>query len=124
MIKKMLKVPKQAIFLAPLAGINDPAFRLMCEREGADATFTELTSIDFLYSEKQEALKKIPRAKKEKYLGLQLFGKYPEKIKDAMEIAKDRFDFFDFNAGCPAGNILGQGAGGDLLENQLSLRKC
>jgi len=44
------KIPRNKFFLAPLAGINDPAFRLMCEKKGAGLTFTELTSIDFIYS--------------------------------------------------------------------------
>ncbi|MCC7574630.1 tRNA-dihydrouridine synthase [Candidatus Woesearchaeota archaeon] len=118
----MFNKPRKQVFLAPLAGINDPAFRLMCEEQGANATFTELTSIDFLYSEKQEALKKILRAKKEKKVGLQLFGKNPEKIKEAMNYTEN-FDFIDFNAGCPANNIIGQEAGADLLSKPVLLKK-
>lgn len=117
------KLPVTRFFLAPLAGINDPAFRLMCEREGAGLTYTELTSIDFIYSEKEKSLKEIPRAKEERCVGLQLFGKDPSKIKNAMHIVEDKFEFFDLNAGCPATNITGQGAGGDLLGKPALLEK-
>lgn len=117
------KLPKNKFFLAPIAGISDPAFRLMCEEQGAGLTFTELTSIDFIYSEKQNALKEIQRAEKERCVGLQLFGKNPIKIRDALEVVEEKFDFFDFNAGCPANNIIGQGAGADLLGKPVLLKK-
>jgi nifR3 family TIM-barrel protein len=110
------KLPRGKFFLAPLAGITDPAFRLMCERAGAGITYTELTSIDYIHSEQEKSLKTIERAKEERCVGLQLFGKYPNKIKDAMHIVEDKFNFFDLNAGCPANNIIGQGAGADLMQ--------
>ena len=109
------KLPNNEFFLAPLAGINDPVFRLMCEREGAGLTFTELVSIDFIHSEKERSLKDLQRHKFERCVGLQLFGKHPSKVSDAMHFAQDKFDFFDLNAGCPASNIMGQGAGADLM---------
>lgn len=109
------KLPQNKFFLAPLAGINDPAFRLMCEREGAGLTFTELLSIDYIYSEREKSFRDLQRHKDEGCVGLQLFGKYPGKIKDAMYLVEDKFDFFDLNAGCPATNIMGQGAGADLM---------
>ncbi len=117
------KLPRNKFFLAPLAGICDPAFRAMCEREGAGLTFTELTSIDFIYSEQENALKEIQRSKKERCTGLQLFGKHPEKISDAMNIVENKFEFFDLNAGCPATNIMGQGAGVDLMNKPALLLK-
>ncbi|MFP4567727.1 MAG: tRNA dihydrouridine synthase [Candidatus Woesearchaeota archaeon] len=117
------KLPRNKFFLAPLAGINDPAFRLMCEDAGAGLTMTELTSIDYLYSEQERALETIERAKDERCVGLQLFGKNPEKIKNAMHIVEDKFEFFDLNAGCPANNIIGQGAGCELMQKPTVLLK-
>lgn len=117
------KIPKNKFFLAPLAGINDPAFREQCELKGAGLTFTELTSIDFIHSEQEKSLKEIQRAEKEKKVGLQLFGKHPEKIKDALNIVEDKFDFFDLNSGCPANNIIGQGAGAELMGKPNLLKK-
>jgi len=114
---------KKKVFLAPMAGINDPAFRLMCQKQGAGITFTELISIDYIYSEKQKALKKIQRNNKEKNLGIQLFGKHPEKIKETIELLESRFDFFDLNAGCPAHKIVEQGAGVDLMKKPELLKK-
>lgn len=115
-------LPRNKVFLAPIAGICDPAFRAMCEEYGAGLTFSELTSIDFIYSERQEALREIYRSEKERCVGLQLFGKNPSKIKDALEVVDEKFDFFDFNAGCPANNIIGQGAGADLLGKPALLK--
>ncbi len=111
------KLPKNKYFLAPLAGINDPAFRLACQEQGAGLTYTELTSIDYIYSEKQKALNEIKKDTRERCVGLQLFGKKPEKIKETIELIDDKFEFYDFNSGCPANNILGQGAGGELMGN-------
>lgn len=117
------ELPKNKFFLAPLAGINDPAFRYMCEAQGAGLTFTELTSIDFIYSEQENALKEIQRHEKERCTGLQLFGKHPDKIQNAMHYVEDKFDFFDLNAGCPATNIMGQGAGVELMNKPALLMK-
>lgn len=111
------------LFLAPLAGISDPAFRLLSQRMGAGFLISELTSVDFIYSQKQKALEKVERDLKEKNLGLQLFGKNPSKIGDAMSVVEDKFDFFDFNAGCPASNILEQGAGANLMSDPVLLEK-
>ena len=117
------KLPRTKFFLAPIAGICDPSFRLMCEEQGAGLTFTELTSIDYIYSEQERALKDVQRHRDEKRVGLQLFGKHPEKIKNAMHIVEDKFDFFDLNAGCPANNIMGQGSGADLMGKPQLLLK-
>ena len=116
------KLPRNKFFLAPIAGVSDPAFRSLCDKFGAGLTFSELTSIDFIYAERDLSLKEILRGSDERCVGLQLFGKAPEKIPGALEVVGDRFDFFDFNAGCPASNIVGQGAGSDLLGNTSLLR--
>ena len=121
----MNKLPKftSKAFFAPMAGVSDPAFRLICKEEGAGLVVTELTSVHAIVAKKKllEKEKKkisdfIEFSEKERPVSVQLFGHDPELVAKAAKIVEPYFDIIDFNMGCPAPHITNQMAGAALLQ--------
>ncbi len=112
-------------FFAPMAGISDPAFRLLCRENGAAMVTTELTNANFIIQknkelrlQREEITKILEFSPKEKPVGIQLFGNDIDKIVEAAKIVEPHFDVIDFNMGCPAPHITRQMAGAALLQKQ------
>ena len=112
-------------FLAPMAGVSDPALRLQCKKFGAGLVVTEFTNIhSIIAKEKQlkennESIKKfIEYSENERPLSIQLFGSDLVAIEKAAKIVEPYFDIIDYNMGCPAPHITQQMAGGALLQEQ------
>ncbi len=107
------------VFVAPMAGITDSSYRILCRKFGAGLTFTEMvSSYAVIYSNKQtEEICII--SEEERPVGLQLFGAVPEIMKKAVEIIVEKYnpDLIDINAGCPVPKVMKSGAGAKLLEN-------
>ena len=110
-------------FFAPMAGISDPAFRLLCREQGAAMVTTELINANFIIQKNKELKldsKEITEilefSPKEKPVGIQLFGNDVDKIIEAAKIVEPYFDVIDFNMGCPAPHITNQMAGAALLQ--------
>ena len=111
-------------FLAPMAGVSDPALRLICKKMGAGLVVTELTSVNAIV-EKQKQLQSqmkditefIEFSEKERPLSVQLFGSDIFALEKAAKIVEPFFDIIDYNMGCPAPHITKQMAGGALLQN-------
>ncbi|MEM4637535.1 MAG: tRNA dihydrouridine synthase DusB [Candidatus Woesearchaeota archaeon] len=116
----MSKLPKfkSKFFLAPMSGITDPAFRLLCNELGAGLTTTELTSVHaIVYKEKISNIKEfIAFSDRESPRSIQLFGNNINIICKAAKIVQPYFDIIDFNMGCPADHITIQEAGAALLQ--------
>lgn len=109
---------KPILALAPMAGISDAAFRLLCRKHGADVVYTEMTSIDALYYDAKKTLSMLKRLPGEKPVVLQLFGKRPELVAKAVKyVEKAGFSGIDFNFGCPAKKVVRHGGGVTLLKN-------
>ena len=111
-------------FLAPMAGVSDPALRIMCKRMGAGLVVTELTSVNAivakheqLESQSKNITEFIEFSEKERPLSVQLFGSDIEALEKAAKIVEPHFDMIDYNMGCPAPHITKQMAGGALLQN-------
>ena len=110
-------------FLAPMAGVSDPALRLQCKKMGAGLVVTEFTNIhSIIAKEKQlkEHLKTIQEfiefSEQERPLSIQLFGSDLSALEKAAKIVEPYFDIIDYNMGCPAPHITQQMAGGALLQ--------
>ncbi|MBI5077591.1 tRNA-dihydrouridine synthase [Candidatus Falkowbacteria bacterium] len=115
------ELKKPIIAIAPMAGITDSAFRFLCKEFGADVVYTEMTSIDALYYNSKKTLAMLEFQKKEKPIVLQLFGKRPELVAKAVEIATEAgFDGIDLNFGCPAPKVV-RHEGGVMLLKKLNL---
>jgi nifR3 family TIM-barrel protein len=119
------------LFLAPVAGYTDRAFRSLCAEEGANFSFTELVSAEALYRKPEHyglsnssaavipiAANLVRRGENEKLYAIQLFGAESEAIyKAAIQLAPLRPDAVDINAGCPVPKIVKNGAGSALMKN-------
>jgi len=106
------------LILAPLAGITDSTFRLLCRENGADVTVTEMISARGLLMQPERTGRYLAYGQGERPIGAQLFGAVPEEIAEAAaEIRKLGFDFVDINMGCPVRKVTVGGAGAALLSD-------
>ncbi len=110
-------------FLAPMAGVSDPAIRLQCKRMGAGLVATEFTSIHSIVAkdrqlrEDNRTIKEfLEYSEEERPLSVQLFGSDLTALEKAAKIVEPFFDIIDYNMGCPAPHITQQMAGGALLQ--------
>lgn len=112
-----VQFPKTAV-LAPMAGVTDRAFRLLCKEFGAAAVVSEMISAKGLcYGDKgSAALCQITDG--ERPMGLQLFGSEPEFIRRAAALVQQfQPDWIDLNMGCPVRKVVTTGAGCALMQN-------
>ena len=105
------------IFLAPMAGVTDWAFRTICARLGAGVTVTEMVSSRALVYQDQKS-KKLLRKNEGSLCGAQIFGNDPEIMAQAAVLALEisGCDFLDINMGCPMPKIAGSGDGCGLMR--------
>ena len=119
----MLPTFSSRAFLAPMAGVSDPALRLQCKKMGAGLVVTEFTNIHSIIA-KEKQLKDhmktiaefIEYSDQERPLSIQLFGSDLLALEQAAKIVEPYFDIIDYNMGCPAPHITQQMAGGALLQ--------
>ncbi len=106
------------LILAPLAGITDTVFRLLCRENGADIVMTEMASARGLLMQPERTARFLEFRREERPAGAQLFGASPGEIGDAAAaIRRLGFDFVDINMGCPVRKVTAGGAGAALLAN-------
>jgi len=107
------------VFLAPMAGITDIAFRGLCKELGCGLVYTEMVSAKGLYyeSENTQALMQISQS--EKPVAIQIFGNDPKIMASACAIfnARDDICMVDVNMGCPVHKIVKNGEGSALMKN-------
>ena len=105
------------ILLAPMAGITDLPFRVMCEKYGAGLTCTEMISSKGLFynDEKTKLLLNIEKDKKP--VAVQIFGSDIKALKYASEYVSAFANIVDINFGCPAPKIVKNGDGSSILRN-------
>ena len=106
------------IMLAPLAGVTDAAFRIICEENGADKTFTEMVSVNALLYDNRATHEIMYRSDLEKNCNIQIFGNDPaiiEKVVKDKINPRDDFKEISFNMGCPAPKIYKNGQGSALM---------
>jgi nifR3 family TIM-barrel protein len=102
------------MFLAPLSGITDFPFRQIAREQGCSLAFTEMVSADGLLRKGRSFLR---IGEGEHPVSAQLFGSIPEILAEAAQSAESAgADAIDINMGCPAKQIVGPGAGADLLR--------
>lgn len=113
------------LFLAPVAGYSDRAFRYVCYEGGADFGYTEMVSSEALFRGSDKTGNLMLRASNEKHLAVQIFGGNPETMAGATEIIIDTVkpSLIDINAGCPVPKIVKTGAGSSLTRNPEKLRE-
>ncbi|MCR4609704.1 MAG: tRNA dihydrouridine synthase DusB [Eubacterium sp.] len=106
------------IILAPMAGITDLPFRLLCREQGCDMVYTEMVSAKGMMYNMNRSEPLLVTDPKERPVGVQIFGSEPEIMaKEAAILAEREFDFIDINMGCPVPKIVNNGEGSALLKN-------
>lgn len=105
------------LILAPMAGICDLPFRLLCKEQGVDILYTEMVSAKGMYYNNKNTEPLIAFAEKEHPIGVQIFGSEPELMAEqALRLEERGFDFIDVNMGCPVPKIVNNGEGSALLK--------
>ena len=105
------------IFLAPMAGITDLPFRLICKENGAGLVYSEMVSAKaHLYGDEKTKLL-LKTCKEERPLAVQIFGSDVEAIGFAAKYVSEFADIVDINMGCPAPKVVKNGDGSRLLQN-------
>lgn len=124
MIKSLPKFPSDTI-LAPMAGVTDVAFRLLCQQYGAGLTMTEMISANALARSNQATLKLIDVVPEEKLRCIQLFGQNTDCLVQSAKFLEEnnKCEIIDLNFGCPASQIIQQGAGSALLERPNKIKE-
>lgn len=106
------------VFLAPLAGITDMAFRWVCRSFGAAYAETEMVSAKALSFGDKKSFELMKIAEDEHPCGIQLFGSEPGIMASSAKLAVESgADIIDINMGCPAPKVANNGCGSALLKN-------
>jgi tRNA-dihydrouridine synthase B len=110
---------KTPIFLAPMAGVTDYPFRILCKEMGAGVVYSEFVSADGIIRENTKTLDMIKFDKKERPIGIQIFGSNPRIMSKAAKYIYDKFkpDILDINYGCPVPKVTKRGGGSAALKD-------
>jgi tRNA-dihydrouridine synthase B len=105
------------ILLAPMEGITDLPFRLLCKEYGADIVYTEFAASEALIRYVPQTLKKIKIDDKERPVAIQIFGSSPESMAKAAQIVEQAgADIVDINYGCWVKKVVNNNAGSALMK--------
>lgn len=112
------------IMLAPMAGVTDLPYRILCKEQGCGYMITEMVSAKaVLYNNKNTEILLQTRPQ-EQPAALQLFGSEPEIMADiAVRLEDIGFEGFDINMGCPVPKIVNNNEGSALMKNPLLASK-
>ncbi len=106
------------LLLAPMEDVSDPPFRALCKTNGADLVYTEFISSEGIIRSAAKSLKKLDIYKKERPVGIQIFGANLYSMLKAVEIVENTTpDIIDINFGCPVKKVVSKGAGAGILKN-------
>ncbi|OQX94917.1 tRNA dihydrouridine synthase DusB [candidate division KSB1 bacterium 4572_119] len=112
------------VLLAPLAGVTDSSFRLICRELGATAVLTEMISADGLMRGNKRTREYMFFRKSERPIGFQLFGTDPEIFARAVDqVMEEQPDFIDLNFGCPVKKVTSRGAGSALMKDPAKIAR-
>ena len=105
------------IALAPMAGICDLPFRLLCKEMGCDIVYTEMVSAKGMYYNNKNTGPLLMTKPEESPIGVQIFGSEPELMASQAKRLEDKgFSFIDVNMGCPVPKIVNNGEGSALMK--------
>lgn len=106
------------LVLAPMAGVTDLPFRLLCREQGAGLLCTEMISSKAILYKNRNTEPLMAIHEREHPVSLQLFGSDPEILgKIAAQIEERPFEILDFNMGCPVPKVVNNGEGSALMRN-------
>jgi tRNA-dihydrouridine synthase B len=103
------------IFLAPMAGITDMPFRIICKEFGAGLVYTEMISSKGMFYNDGKTKKLMDIDERERPVAVQIFGSDPEIMGNIAAEISNEAEIIDINMGCPAPKIIKNGEGAKLM---------
>ena len=105
------------VALAPMAGISDLPYRVICRKFGCGLTVSEMVSAKGLLYKNEKTFAMLQIDEAERPTAIQLFGLVPEELAEAARIVEARgADIIDFNMGCPVPKVVNNGEGSALMK--------
>ncbi len=115
---------KSNLILAPMAGVTDLPFRMLCRRFGAELAFVEMINCRSISHKSRKTRHMLSTLAKDSPLGVQILGCEEKYILKGLDVLKAyKFDILDFNAACPAKKVVRRGEGAALLKEPKRLGK-
>jgi nifR3 family TIM-barrel protein len=104
------------LILAPMAGVTDLPFRLICKKYGNPGLVcNEMVSSKAIVYKDEKTLKMIDTREDERPISMQIFGSEPETMAEAAKFIQEYADIVDINMGCPAPKVVKNGDGSKVL---------
>ena len=118
-VEEIFKTP---IFLAPMAGVTDSAFRIIVRELAGEKNllmFSEMVSVNGLHYKNEKTFEMLKTAEDERPVAIQIFGSDSKICAEAAKVVEDsgQAAVLDFNLGCPAPKITKNGEGSALMKN-------
>ena len=108
------------VILAPMAGVTDLPFRLLCREQGAGCVVTEMVSAKALSYHNKNTEPILETEDGEHPLAVQLFGSEPELLADmAKKLEEGPYDIIDLNMGCPVPKVVNNHEGSALMKDPI-----
>ena len=109
---------KNVIALAPMAGVTDLPFRLLCKEQGCGLMYTEMVSAKALLYKNRNTKPLLETRPEEEPVAVQLFGSDPEIMSEmALQLEEGPYAIIDVNMGCPVPKIVNNGEGSALMKD-------
>lgn len=106
------------LILAPMAGVTDLPFRMLCKEQGCGLLYTEMVSAKAILYKNRNTKELLEVREEERPIAVQLFGSDPEIVSDmAAQIEDGPYDIIDINMGCPVPKVVNNGEGSALMKN-------
>ena len=103
------------LILAPMAGVTNRPFRILCKEQGAGMVCTEMASARAMYHNDQKTKRLLNTEGEKRPISMQIFGSDEESMSYAVEYISNIADMVDINMGCPAPKVVKNGDGSKLL---------
>ena len=115
---------ENSYILAPMAGVTDLPFRLLCREQGAGLLCMEMVSAKAILYNNKNTKELLKVEKGENPIAVQLFGSDPEIMGEiAKRVEELPFDIIDVNMGCPVPKVVNNGEGSALMKNPVLVGK-
>lgn len=112
------------VILAPMAGVTDLPFRVLCREQGAGCVVTEMVSAKAVLYNNRNTRELLQIDPDERPAAVQLFGSEPDIMAEiAARLEEGPYDYIDVNMGCPVPKIVNNGEGSALMKNPGQAKK-
>lgn len=109
---------EKPVMLAPMAGVTELPFRLLCREQGCGLMCTEMVSAKAIYYNNKNTAPLLEVREEERPVAVQLFGSDPVIMSEmAKRLEAGPYDIFDINMGCPVPKVVNNGEGSALMKN-------